>query len=124
ANGASQTIIDARVLGASLIEHGLTVRALHSYDDKLCAPVSAMILRNRGEGPCELLRIVDARCGGVFDSADDVIPLPEREALLARYKIAAGSARDMLNSAPPLIAPGAQVAVKAASRQKPQRAAQ
>ena len=33
----------------------------------------------------------------------------ERAAFLAEYKTAAGSARDMLNAAPPIIPPGARV---------------
>lgn len=109
-NVISQAIIDARVLGAAMVEHGVTTRALHQYDDQLCGPVAALVRRNRGEGPFELLRLVEARCGGDMDSIDTLFPKAEREEFMARYKIASGFAREVLNASPSLIAPGAQVA--------------
>ena len=109
-NGASQAIIDARVLGAKLVEHGLTTAALAAYDETLCGPVSALILRNRGAGPFGLLNLVDDRCGGAFDDIDAVIPPEERAAFMAGYKAAAGFAIETLNAAPRTIAEGARVA--------------
>ncbi len=108
-NGASQAIVDARVLGAALVGEGVGPAALRRYDDQLCADISALVLRNRGAGPFGLLGLVDERCGGVFDDIDQVIPAAEREAYMARYKAAAGFAIDTLNAAPPTIAPGARV---------------
>jgi 2-polyprenyl-6-methoxyphenol hydroxylase-like FAD-dependent oxidoreductase len=109
-NGASQAIVDARVLGAAMIEHGVTEAALQAYDRKLCAEISAVILRNRGAGPFGLLNLLDERCGGVFDDIDAVIPPQERDEFMGRYRAAAGFAMDRLNAAPPTIAPGAKVA--------------
>ena len=109
-NGASQAIIDARVLGAELVARGVGPAALQAYDQRLCADVSALVLRNRGAGPFGLLNLVDERCGGVFDHIDDVIPADERAAFMARYKAAAGFAIETLNAAPPTIPPGARVA--------------
>ena len=108
-NGASQALVDARVLGAAFVEHGVQPAALRRYDDRLCADISALVLRNRGAGPFGLLGLVDERCGGVFDDIDSVIPAAEREAYMARYKAAAGFAIETLNAAPPTIAPGARV---------------
>jgi hypothetical protein len=71
--------------------------------------VSDLVLRNRGAGPFGLLNMVNDRCGGVFDDIDTVIPAEEREEFMARYKSAAGFARDALNAAPPIIPPGARV---------------
>ena len=84
-NGGSQAIIDARVLGAAMVEHGVTPEALAAYDEKLCGPISQLILRNRGAGPFGLLNMVDERCGGTFDNIDDVIPAAERTAFMAGY---------------------------------------
>jgi 5-methylphenazine-1-carboxylate 1-monooxygenase len=109
-NGASQAIVDARVLGATMIEHGVTSAALRAYDRKLCAEISGVILRNRGAGPFGLLNLLEERCGGVFDDIDNVIPAKEREEFMSRYRSAAGFAREKLNAAPPIIAPGARVA--------------
>lgn len=108
-NGASQAIIDARTLGAQLLEHGVNEKALATYDDILCGPVSQLILRNRGAGPFGLLNMVNDRCGGEFDNIDDVIPETERAEFMAAYKSAAGFARDTLNDAPPMIEKGARV---------------
>ena len=103
-NGASQAVIDARVLGASILEHGVTPAALQAYDERLCAEVSAVVLRNRGAGPFGLLNLLDERCGGVFDDIDAVIPAAERDAFMSRYKAAAGFAMETLNGSPPIIA--------------------
>ena len=108
-NGASQAIVDARVLGACLVEHGVHPDALAAFDAKLCGPISQLILRNRGAGPFGLLNLVDDRCGGAFDDIDDVVPAAERAAFMAGYKAAAGLAIEQLNTAPPTLAPGARV---------------
>ncbi len=108
-NGASQAIVDARVLGAAIVEHGVSPAALRAYNDKLCADISALVLRNRGAGPFGILGLVDERCGGVFGNIDEVIPAAEREAFMARYKAAAGFAIETLNAAPPTIAQGARL---------------
>jgi len=108
-NGGSQAIVDTRILGACMVEHGVTPAALEAYDTKLCGSISGLILRNRGAGPFGLLNIVDERCGGTFDNIDDVIPAQERTAFMAGYKAAAGFAIETLNRAPPTLAPGAHV---------------
>ena len=110
-NGASQAIIDARVLGAMFIQHGVNAAALKAYDDALCASVSEVVLRNRGAGPFGLLNLVNERCGGIFEDIEDIIPMEERAAFMAGYQSAAGFARDTLNAAPPTIAAGARVAL-------------
>ncbi|MFZ2101220.1 MAG: flavin-dependent oxidoreductase [Oricola sp.] len=114
-NGASQAVIDARVLGTCLLEHGVTAEALAAYDDKLCGPVSELILRNRGAGPFGLLNMVDERCGGEFDNIDDVIAPEERAEFMAKYKAAAGFAIEKLNSSERTIAEGAKVTVSEAA---------
>jgi 2-polyprenyl-6-methoxyphenol hydroxylase-like FAD-dependent oxidoreductase len=108
-NGASQAIIDARVLGAAILEHGVNATALQAYDTQLCAEMSQLILRNRGAGPFGLLNLLDHRCGGVFDNIDDVIPRAERDEFMLRYKTAAGFAAEKLNAAASTIPPGARV---------------
>ncbi len=108
-NGASQAIVDARVLGAKMIEHGVTPDALAAFDQELCAPISELVLRNRGAGPFGLLNLLDDRCGGVFEDIEDVIPAAERQDFMGKYKAAAGFAMEKLNAADPIIAPGARV---------------
>ena len=108
-NGASQAIVDARVLGAFLLTHGVTTKALQAYDEKMCPEISPLILRNRGAGPFGLLNLLDERCGGVFDNIDAVIPPQERDEFMHKYKMAAGFAAEKLNAAPSIIAAGATV---------------
>ena len=108
-NGGSQAMVDARVLGAAMVEHGVTPEALAAYDAKLCGPISQVVLRNRGAGPFGLLNMVDERCGGTFDNIDDVIPPKERAEFMAGYKAAAGLAIEALNRAPPTIPHGMRV---------------
>lgn len=108
-NGASQAIVDARVLGAQMLRHGVTPDALAAYDAQLCGPISKLVLRNRGAGPFGLLNLLDDRCGGVFDDIDAVIAPEERAAFMAGYKSAAGLAIDALNAAPPTVPAQARV---------------
>ena len=110
-NGASQAIVDARTLGACMVEHGANATALAAYDERLCGPISQVILRNRGAGPFGLLNMVDERCGGVFDKIDDVISAKERAEFMAGYKAAAGFAIETLNKAPRTIAEGARAKI-------------
>lgn len=109
-NGASQAIVDARVLGAMLLQHGVNAQALQAYDEKMCPEISPVILRNRGAGPFGLLNLLDDRCGGVFDDIDAVIPKTERDEFMHRYKLAAGFAAERLNAAPSTIPAGARIA--------------
>jgi len=108
-NGASQAIVDARELGAAILAHGVTPDALTAYDAKLCAPISAVVLRNRGAGPFGILTTVNDRCGGVFDDIADVVPKAELDEFMSGYKRAAGFAREALNEAPPTIPEGARI---------------
>ena len=108
-NGASQAIVDARVLGAAIVERGVSSRALENVDEKLCQPIAQVVIRNRGAGPFKLLRLIHERCGGVYDDLDDVIPAWEREEVMRDYKNAAGFAVETLNDAPPIIPKGARV---------------
>ena len=102
-NGASQAIVDARVLGANVVKHGVSSRALEAYDEELCEKISAVVLRNRGAGPFVILNELDSRCGGIFEDIEAVFPAAEREELMSRYKAAAGYAVEQLNAAPPTI---------------------
>ena len=57
-NGASQAIIDARVIGASLLTHGLTPAALEAFEAEVRPVTTAVGLANRGSGPDAILQRV------------------------------------------------------------------
>ena len=102
-NGASQAIVDTRVLGAAFLEHGVGPQALKLYENEMLEDINQLIIRNRGAGPIGILGIVEERCGGIFQNIEDVIPLSEIEDYMSRYKSAAGFAIESLNNAPPTI---------------------
>jgi len=105
-NGASQAIVDTRILGAAFVEHGAGPTALNAYEGELLENISALVLRNRGDGPVGILGVVEERCGGTFDDIADVITREELDTFMANYKAAAGFAIETLNAAPPTIPPG------------------
>ncbi|MGH1575808.1 flavin-dependent oxidoreductase [Planktotalea sp.] len=108
-NGASQAIVDARVLASKFLQHGLSATALRAFDTQLCGPISELVLRNRGAGPFGMLNTLDERCGGVFDDIETVFPAKERLAFMKSYKSAAGFALETLNAAPPTIPTSAKL---------------
>ena len=108
-NGATQAVVDARVLGACMVDKGATPAALEEYDRRLCTEISGVVLRNRGAGPFGILNTVDERCGSVFENIDDVMSKGEMDEFMLRYVQAAGYAIEALNSAPPTIAPESRV---------------
>ncbi len=108
-NGASQAIIDARVMGSLFLEHGVTRDALAAYNEQLCGPVSKLVLLNRGLGPFGLLKLVNDRSSGHFENIDDIISPQERTDFMSGYKTAAGFAMETLNAAPRTIAKNASL---------------
>ena len=103
--GGSQAVIDARELGAAILEHGTRPAALRAYERRVRPAMERVILANRGSGPDAVMQIVEDRCGGRFDSIDDVIPRAQLAAHAERYKRVAGFSVDELNQRPPLIGP-------------------
>ena len=104
-NGASQAILDARVLGASFLTHGLSHQALARYEAKMRPVASKIALANRsGQGPDAILQRVEDLCGGTFDAIEDILSRDELEAHARAYKSIAGFAVETLNSAAPTIA--------------------
>ncbi|WP_299030938.1 flavin-dependent oxidoreductase [uncultured Sulfitobacter sp.] len=108
-NGASQAIMDARHIGHSMLEHGVTSQALMAFDEKFCDAVSALVLRNRGAGPFGLLNLVNDRCGGDFEDINAVVSQDERDEFMRKYKSAAGFDMEALNARGPTIAAEAKV---------------
>ncbi|MBY6135829.1 flavin-dependent oxidoreductase [Nocardioides marinus] len=110
-NGASQAIVDARIIGAQLLAHGLTPTALQAYEDAVRPLATAVGRANRaGGGPDAVLQRVEDLCGGAFDHIDEVIPTAGLAAHAARYKSIAGFSILELNARPPTIAAGARLA--------------
>ncbi|MEQ8206602.1 MAG: FAD-dependent monooxygenase, partial [Woeseia sp.] len=102
-NGASQAIVDARVIGAEFLTRGVNPDALLAYEEKIRPHTHNVILANRGSGPDKIMQIVEDRCGGVFEHIQDVITNEELTAHAAAYKSIAGFGIEALNASPPTI---------------------
>ncbi|MBL1437599.1 MAG: flavin-dependent oxidoreductase [Rhodobacteraceae bacterium] len=105
-NGATQAILDARMLGRLLYEKGLTAEALRAYDEDRRPKCNAVVLANRGNGPDQVMQVVEDRTGGVFENIDDVLSLTERLEMAKAYKRIAGFDVETLNEAPSIITEG------------------
>ncbi len=104
-NGASQAILDARVLAREIKRHGANAAALKAYDAARREDVNKVVLANRGDGPDKVLDEVAARAPNGFDKIDDVIDQAELAAIAAKYKLVAGFDVEGLNNRPSLIDP-------------------
>jgi 5-methylphenazine-1-carboxylate 1-monooxygenase len=99
-NGASQAIIDARVLAWHLATSTEVESALADYDAARRPPANALVRANRDMGPERVLRLVEERAPHGFDDIEDVVTRAELEAVADGYKQVAGFSLDELNSRP------------------------
>jgi hypothetical protein len=102
-NGASQAILDARVLTREILRLGPVPEALAAYEAERRPATAAIVAANRAQGPDEILEVVESRAPGGFDRIDDVLGTNELEAIAARYKRLAGFDREALNARGPLV---------------------
>ena len=105
-NGASQAIIDARVLGAAFVEHGVGRDALLAYESALIEDRSALVLRNRGTGPASMLEPLDERSEEIFGDIDGVSP-DALERFMSDYRTASKEVIAARNEAAPTVSTGA-----------------
>ena len=89
-NGASQAILDARVLARKARDQGAVPGALAAYEAERRPRTSAIVLANRGDGPDRVLDIVEARAPQGFEQLSDVIGQAELHEIAAGYKATAG----------------------------------
>ncbi|MEV6564387.1 flavin-dependent oxidoreductase [Streptomyces kronopolitis] len=92
-NGASQAIIDARVLAHSLATTGTAA----AYEENRRPVTTALQLANRRQGPDVVMRLAHERAPGGFTDIDQVVPLAERAEIAAAYKRTAGFDPALLN---------------------------
>ncbi len=102
-NGASQAILDARVLGAAFVAHGVGPAALGDYESVLLAARSAMVLRSRGLGPGSVLGVLDKRFDALF-ADPDALRATEIAQLIADYRAMSAAEIKTLNESRPTIA--------------------
>ncbi len=101
-NGASQAILDARKLAHALATQPTIESALAAYEAERLPATAKLLELTRAEGPDAVMQRVEERAPGGFDDLEKVLPLAEREAIAARYKLAAGFDMQTLNGKPSL----------------------
>ena len=104
-NGASQAIIDARTLTRAIVDHGLTADALHAYEAERRPATTRIVEANRGNGPDQVMEIVEERCGGVFDDISEILSREELVDTAAAYKKIAGFDVETLNNRASIVDP-------------------
>jgi 5-methylphenazine-1-carboxylate 1-monooxygenase len=96
-NGAGQSILDARVLTAALLEQADPAAALSAYEKQRLEATTRIVLTNRTNPPDAILREVFERTKDKpFRAIDDVISRDELTALSEGYKRIAGYTREAL----------------------------
>jgi 2-polyprenyl-6-methoxyphenol hydroxylase-like FAD-dependent oxidoreductase len=101
-NGASQAIIDGRVLARELALQPSIERAVAAYDAARRPATEAVVLSNRQVGPERCMDLVEERAPGGFTDLDAVISQDELAAISRAYKRTAGFDPAALNSRPSL----------------------
>jgi len=90
-NGASQAILDARVLAGCIRRHGDNVdEALWRYEETRRPATAALVRANRGFGPELPMQLVEERAPDGFADVADVITPEEIAEVTERYRTTAG----------------------------------
>jgi 2-polyprenyl-6-methoxyphenol hydroxylase-like FAD-dependent oxidoreductase len=98
-NGASQAILDADALAASLVEMPDVPSALRNYESRRLPPTANVVRSNRQMGPEVVMQLVEERAPDGFSNLHDVISQRELEEIASRYKIVAGFDPNFVNRA-------------------------
>lgn len=89
-NGSAQAILDARALADALKSASTPQLALLEYEADRLPKTAGIVLRNRLNGPEQVMQIAHERAPQGFDEVHNVIPRIELEGIAARYKRLAG----------------------------------
>jgi len=108
-NGASQAILDARVLARELAWTGATPQALAAYEAERRPTTARIIEANRGHGPDQVLDLVEERAPEGFSALSEVISAEELQSVAAGYKATAGFSVEQINQAPAIVGEAVKV---------------
>jgi len=102
-NGASQAILDARVITREIRAHGPTNAALVTYEAERRPATTDLVMLNRRNGPEQVMQLVEERAPDGYNVVTDVLSLGELEDIAANYKRVAGFQVEGLNTKPPIV---------------------
>ena len=97
-NGSAQAILDARYLTDCLVGEPDLLYALREYEADRLPKTTGIVLRNRMNGPEQVMQLAEVRAPQGFTDIEDVIPRSELEAISMRYKRLAGFDQDSLRA--------------------------
>ena len=101
-NGASQAIIDARVLARELALQPSIEAAIAAYAAQRRPATAAVVQSNRRAGPHGCQDLVEERAPNGFADLRDIVSQREVEDIAGAYKQIAGFDIDRLNARPSL----------------------
>jgi 2-polyprenyl-6-methoxyphenol hydroxylase-like FAD-dependent oxidoreductase len=101
-NGASQAILDARVLARELALRPTIEAAITAYDTERRPATAAVVQSNRRAGPHRCQDLVEERAPNGFKELSDVITRQELEEIADEYKRIGGFDVERLNNRPSL----------------------
>ncbi|MDQ6791458.1 MAG: flavin-dependent oxidoreductase [Candidatus Dormibacteraeota bacterium] len=99
-NGASQAILDARVLARELALQRSMAAAVAAYDNERRPATAALVQSNRRAGPHRCQDLVDERAPSGFTELSDVVSQQELQEIADDYKQIAGFEMEELNNRP------------------------
>ena len=102
-NGASQAILDARVITREILAHGPTNTALAAYEAERRPATTELVMLNRRNGPEQVMQLVEERAPDGYNVVTDVLSQKELEDIAANYKRVAGFQVEGLNAKPPIV---------------------
>ena len=98
-NGASQAILDARVLADRLKGDEQPCHALWAYEQERLPMTAQLVRMNRKGGPEGVIDAVEALAPDGFTNIDTVLSHDQRMAIVRGYASTAGFAREQVNKA-------------------------
>lgn len=107
-NGSAQAILDARYLTDCLTGTADSLFALREYEAERLPRTAGIVLRNRMNGPEQVMQLAEERAPDGFGHINDVVAQSELEAISLRYKRLAGFDKDALRGAAPVAVSVAQ----------------
>lgn len=100
-NGSAQAILDARCMADRLKFASSPTQALLEYEAERLPKTAAIVLRNRLNGPEQVMQIAHERAPGGFADIETVIPAAELADISLHYKRLAGFDPQSLSQSQP-----------------------
>lgn len=98
-NGSAQAIVDARYLADCLVNIQDTHYALREYEADRLPKTTGIVLRNRMNGPEQVMQMAEQRAPQGFQDINQIIAQNELEEISLRYKRLAGFDKQSLQTA-------------------------